>query len=70
MSLPRGVSRRKQLITVFFVANAQKQGAETPECIEGVYATMFQEEKASEDETEGVSAAFDFAHCFNRVRSL
>jgi hypothetical protein len=36
------VSRQKQLITVFVVANAQKQGAENTECIEVGYATMFQ----------------------------
>jgi len=34
---------KEQLITVFVVANAQKQGAENTECIEVGYATMFQE---------------------------
>ena len=37
------MSRRKRLLSVFDVANAQKQGAERVECIETRYATMFQE---------------------------
>ena len=39
----RNVSSQKQLITDFDVANAQKQGADRAECIEGRDATMFQE---------------------------
>ena len=42
-SFLNAVSRQKQLITVFVLANAQKQGAIEAECIEATSATMFQE---------------------------
>ena len=42
------MSRQKQLITVFVVANAQKQGAIEGECIEPRSATMFQEVETAE----------------------
>ena len=41
--MQNAVSRQKQLITVFVVANALKQGAIRVECTETRSATMFQE---------------------------
>ena len=50
------VSSQKQLITVFGVANAQKQGAMRGECIEPSSATMFQESRVQSAECRTQSA--------------
>ena len=41
--MQNAVSRQKQSMTVFGVANAQKQGVIRVECIEASSTTMFQE---------------------------
>ena len=62
--MQNAVSSQKQSMTIFGVANAQKQGVIRVECIEASSTTMFQEWLSSKFKVQSSELAFSKEKAF------